>query len=77
MGVNGERELAEAVRLLNATPVVAIASDAHGTERPPAIRPALDALARLGVPAPRRLAEAIPNALLEHGIPPRSATVAA
>jgi protein-tyrosine phosphatase len=77
MGVNGERARAEAVRLLGTTPLVVVASDAHGTERPPALTSALEVLADLGHPEPRRLTATIPHLLLEQGLPPRPAAVAA
>lgn len=68
LGIYGERTRAEAVRLLNVAPLVAVASDAHGTERPPALRLALDELARLHDPDPRLRTATIPNLLLEQGL---------
>jgi protein-tyrosine phosphatase len=76
-GRNGERARAEAVRLLQATPMVAVASDAHGPHRPPSLRLALDALAGVGERDPRRFIGAIPGLLLERGLPGRSSIAAA
>jgi protein-tyrosine phosphatase len=76
-GLNGERARANAVRLLRATPLVAVASDAHGLERVPSLRLALDALTGLGVPNPRRFVADVPRALLQHGLPARAPATAA
>lgn len=76
-GLNGERARSNALRLLHAAPVVAVASDAHGPERAPALRLALGALGGLGEPNPLGFVAAVPRALLEQGLPVRSATLAA
>lgn len=76
-GLNGELARAEAVRLLNVTPLVAIASDAHGPERPPALRMAVDVLAALGQRDPRRFVGTVPRLLLERGMPEGSSVAAA
>jgi protein-tyrosine phosphatase len=76
-GLHGERARATAVRLLRAAPVVAVASDAHGPERAPSLRLALDALTGLGVANPRRFIAEVPRALLEGGLQPRSKALAA
>jgi protein-tyrosine phosphatase len=76
VGLNGERARTDALRLLHAVPSVAIASDAHGPARPPALRLALDALPRLGQQTPRRYVTAVPHALLERGLPTPSPAIA-
>lgn len=76
-GLNGEHARTYALRLLHAVPLVAVASDAHGPARAPALRLALDALARLGERTPRRFVTAVPHALLERGLPARSPAIAA
>jgi protein-tyrosine phosphatase len=43
-GLNGDRARSNALRLLHAAPLVAVASDAHGPERAPALKLALAAL---------------------------------
>ena len=75
-GLYGERVRVAAMRMLHTAPRAAIASDAHGRDRMPALRLALDALVSAGEPDPDRLARAIPRALLEHGLraaPPAAA----
>jgi protein-tyrosine phosphatase len=76
-GLHGERVRATAVRLLRATPRVAVASDAHGPERMPSLRLALDALTGLGVHDPRRFIAEVPASLLQLGLRPRSRRLAA
>lgn len=76
-GLNGERARANAVRLLHAAPLVAVSSDAHGSERAPSLRLALDALTGLGIPNPQRFVAEVPKVLLEQGLPARSPAVAA
>jgi protein-tyrosine phosphatase len=75
-GLNGERARSNAVRLLSAAPLVAVASDAHGRERGPALRLALDALAGLGVANPRRFVADVPRALLQQGLAARAPAAA-
>lgn len=67
-GLYGEHIRAAALGLLRARSQTVIASDAHGGARTPALRLALDALARGGEQRPSRFAAAIPRALLERGI---------
>jgi protein-tyrosine phosphatase len=76
-GLNGERARSNALRLLHAAPRVAIASDAHGPERAPALRLALSALGGLGEADPLGFVSAAPRALLEQGLQPRSAALVA
>jgi protein-tyrosine phosphatase len=76
-GLYGERIRAIAMRLLGAAPRVAIASDAHGRERLPALGLALDALAAAGVQDPARLVDTVPNGLLEQGLAVGSDSLAA
>lgn len=68
VGLYGERVRRTALRLLSSTPRAAIASDAHGAERMPALRSALEALAAGGEHDPTRFTAAIPRALLEQGL---------
>jgi protein-tyrosine phosphatase len=68
VGLNGERARSNAVRLLHAAPLVAIASDAHGTDRAPALRLALSALAGLGESDPLGFVAVTPRALLDRGL---------
>ncbi len=67
-GLYGERARTAALRLLRSTPLAAIASDAHGSARMPALRLALDALAAAGERDPGRFVGATPRALLEQGL---------
>ena len=76
-GLNGEWVRAAAMRLLHATRLVAVSSDAHGPNRPPSLTLALDTLARLGEPDPRWFVGAVPRLLLERGLPGRSSAAAA
>jgi protein-tyrosine phosphatase len=75
-GLYGERERDNAFRVLRAASLVAIASDAHGPHRPPALELAVDALLAAGEAKPWRLIEAVPNALLAHGLPAPAALAA-
>ena len=68
VGLYGEPVRLTALRLLSSPPHAVIASDAHGGERMPALRLALDALAAGGEGDPDRFAAAIPRALLEDGL---------
>jgi protein-tyrosine phosphatase len=76
-GLYGERVRSAALRMLHAAPRAAIASDAHGGDRMPALRLALDALTAAGEPNPERLAGAVPRSLLEHGLPAAPTAAAA
>jgi tyrosine-protein phosphatase YwqE len=76
-GLYGERVRINAFRLLSAARWAAIASDAHGPERMPALRMGLDALAGAGERNPGRLAGVIPLALLRSGLPARAEPLAA
>jgi protein-tyrosine phosphatase len=76
-GLNGEAARSNALRLLHAASLVAVASDAHGPERAPALRLALRALGGLGEPDPVGFVAAAPRTLLERGLPPRSASLVA
>lgn len=76
-GLNGERSRSNALRLLHAAPLVAVASDAHGPERAPAMRLALSALRAIGEADAAGFVAAVPYALLERGLPPRSETLVA
>jgi protein-tyrosine phosphatase len=76
-GVYGEQVRGHALRAIRSTSAVALASDAHGPGRPPALRLGIGALARAGVARPGRLAAAIPASWLRRGLPVPSAAVAA
>jgi protein-tyrosine phosphatase len=76
-GLHGERARVNALRLLSTAPLVAIASDAHGSERVPSLRLALDALRGLGIPDPRRFMAEVPRALLQQGLPAGARAAAA
>ena len=54
--------------ILRSAPSVVIASDAHGSHRPPALSEAIKELAAYGELQPRRFVEALPRALLARGI---------
>jgi protein-tyrosine phosphatase len=58
-----------AARLLRLVPGAVIASDAHGRDRQPALQLGLQALSALGDRDPRRRVQAIPQGLLDHGLP--------
>lgn len=76
-GLYGERIRAAALRVLRAAPKAVIASDAHGRDRMPSLRLALDALAAAGHGDVRRLVSAGPESLLEHGLARPPATLVA
>jgi protein-tyrosine phosphatase len=76
-GLHGERARTNALRLLRAAPLVAVASDAHGPERVPSLRLALDALIGLGVRNPGRFVADVPATLLRQGLPTGAQAVAA
>ncbi len=76
-GLYGELVRATALWLLRTAPRAVIASDAHGGSRMPALALALDALAAARVPDPERLMASVPHALLEHGLAPKSGSIAA
>jgi protein-tyrosine phosphatase len=76
-GRNGERARELAFRLLSVWPRAAVASDAHGPERPPSLRLALDVLSAGGEPDPGRYVAAAPHALLKRGLAARAGAVAA
>jgi protein-tyrosine phosphatase len=67
-GLYGERVRSTALALLRRAPRAAVASDAHGGSRMPALRLALDALAGAGVAEPVRLVSSAPQELLERGL---------
>jgi protein-tyrosine phosphatase len=67
-GVNGETIRTVALTLLRSAPRAVIASDAHGGDRMPALRTALDALTAAGERDVGRFAAEIPRALLERGL---------
>ncbi len=75
-GVNGPAVRELAIRLLRSVPRSVIASDAHGSHRPPALREAVEALLATGERDPGRLAGTVPRALLDRGLVPRRSTVA-
>jgi protein-tyrosine phosphatase len=68
VGRYGERMRATALALLERAPRAVIASDAHGAERMPSLRLALDALTRAGFADAGRLVRHAPYRLLEHGL---------
>jgi tyrosine-protein phosphatase YwqE len=72
-----DRVRADAMRILKLAPHVAIASDAHGASRMPALRAALRVLEESGVREPLRFADAVPRKLLEQGLAIRRAKAAA
>jgi protein-tyrosine phosphatase len=76
-GLYGERVRAIALQLLRAAPQAAIASDAHGGERMPALALALRALGSAGLPDAPRLIGAAPHMLLERGLAVRPDSLAA
>jgi protein-tyrosine phosphatase len=67
-GLYGEHVRTTALRLARSWPRAAIASDAHGTARLPAMTVGVSSLAAAGDPDPRRFAEAVPHALLTGGL---------
>jgi protein-tyrosine phosphatase len=70
-GLFGDSARNSALQLMKATKRVAIASDAHGAARMPALRLALEALRAAGERDPSRLVTASPRRLLERGLAPR------
>ena len=76
-GLYGERVRLNALRLYQAASTVVIASDAHGPERMPSLQLAVRALRAMGERAPERLVGAAPRALLERGLRPAAAPLAA
>jgi protein-tyrosine phosphatase len=76
-GTNGEEVRQLAFELLRAVPLAAIASDAHGLHRLPALSKAIVSLAAAGVPSPRRFAAEIPRGLLDQGLSAGWTTLAA
>ena len=77
-GEHGEDARAAAWRLIDQGLVAAIASDAHGPTRPPALRAALRALREGGVPhaTAELLVRAGPSELLQRGVRPHAAVAA-
>ena len=69
-GLLGEFARIVAFRLLLTAPRVVIASDAHGADRAPALRLAVDSLRAAGVPDPVRFVDALPQLLVERGLGP-------
>ena len=67
-GLYGERVRNAAMSLLHRAPRAAIASDAHGGARMPALALAIDALKAAGLDDPARFADAAPRELLEQGL---------
>jgi protein-tyrosine phosphatase len=76
-GLYGERMRAIALRLLRTAPRAAIASDAHGGARMPALSLGLDALATAGVADGQRFTDTVPYTLIEHGLAARPSSLAA
>jgi protein-tyrosine phosphatase len=76
-GFYGERVREYAIRAAKSTAMVALASDAHGSTRPPALRQGLAALAAAGIAEPERFASFNPVLLLERGLPIRAGAVIA
>ena len=77
MGFYGEAVREYAMRAAKATSIVALASDAHGPARPPALRQGLAALAAAGIREPERFASFNPMVLLERGLSTRTSVAAA
>jgi protein-tyrosine phosphatase len=76
-GLHGERARIDSLRILRATRRVAVASDAHGPHRAPALPLAVDALKALGEPNPSPLASEVPEVLLAQGLQGGSLALAA
>jgi protein-tyrosine phosphatase len=76
-GIYGERVRALALALLRRSSRAVIASDAHGAQRPPALRLALNALAAGGELRACQFVAARPQALLADGLAIRPAARAA
>lgn len=68
-GHYGEQVQEDALRAARATSLVAVASDAHGPTRPPALRQGLAALRRAGIAEATQFARLNPMTWLEHGLP--------
>ena len=77
LGVYGREVRRRALGFLHNAPRAVIASDAHGSHRPPALSAALRELAGRGGSQPVHLAEAIPSSLLERGITARPSALVA
>jgi len=75
-GYYGDRVRDEAFAILRAAPVAAVASDAHGRQRMPSLQLAYAALAEAGDAEPGRRMGAVPETLLERGLPERRAAAA-
>ena len=69
-GKYGDQVRDRASALLRLAPNSALASDAHGRDRQPALALGLRALAAVGDGNPRRRLDAIPRRLLAHGLSP-------
>jgi protein-tyrosine phosphatase len=67
-GAYGDTVRTHAERLLGASPHVVVASDAHGSHRPPSLTAAREVLDRLGDHQAERRLSALPAALLAHGL---------
>jgi protein-tyrosine phosphatase len=67
-GLHGAAARRNALDLIDRGLVAAIASDAHGPDRPPSLSAAVALLRDVGVEAPERLVAAGPRALLRHGL---------
>ena len=76
-GLHGEQARSAALRILRLARRVVVASDAHGIQRAPSLRLAVDVLNRLGHPSPARLVSAAPLALLTEGLAASPTSVAA
>jgi protein-tyrosine phosphatase len=70
-GLYGERTRIDALRILQATRRVCVASDAHGPKRRPTLSLALDCLGASGLADAGRFVDAIPRALLGEGLSAR------
>jgi protein-tyrosine phosphatase len=68
-GQYGPRVQEDALRAATATSMVALASDAHGTTRPPSLQQGLAALRRAGIAEPTRFTSLNPMTWLEYGLP--------
>lgn len=70
-GLYGERTRIDALRVLQATRRVCVASDAHGPKRRPTLKLALDCLEASGLADAGQFVDAIPRALLADGLSSR------
>jgi protein-tyrosine phosphatase len=68
LGEFGEQARTLATHFLRSTSHAVISSDAHGSVRPPALGPALDALHAAGERDPRRFVATNPKTLLDDGL---------